>query len=69
MMISYLTQDSVLDETGFGIYAINNDEYEFWDTTVIIDFNTKTIYELGSDIQVNWDLFVAAYRPVLMEQI
>jgi len=69
MMISYLTQDSVLDETGFGIYAINNDEYEFWDTTVVIDFNTKTIYELGSDIQVNWDLFVAAYHPVLMEQI
>ena len=69
MMISYLMQDSILDETGFGIYAINNDEYEFWDTTVVIDFNTKTIYELGSDIQVNWDLFVAAYHPVLMEQI
>jgi hypothetical protein len=68
-MISYLTQDSVLDETGFGIYAINNDEYEFWDTTVIIDFNTKTINELGSDTHVKWDLFVAAYRPVLMEQI
>jgi hypothetical protein len=62
-MISYLTQDSVLDETGFGIYAINNDEYEFWDTTVIIDFNTKTINELGSDINVNWDAFINAYAP------
>jgi len=69
MIISYLMQDSVLDETGFGIYAVNVDDHEFWDTTVVIDFNTKTIYELGSDIQVNWDLFVAAYRPVLMEQI
>ena len=63
MMISYLTQDSVLDETGFGIYAVNVDEHEFWDTTVVIDFNTKTIYELGSDLHVKWDAFVNAYAP------
>lgn len=63
MMISYFMQDEVLGETGFGIYAINNDEYEFWDTTVIIDFNTKTIYELGSDIHVNWNAFINAYAP------
>jgi hypothetical protein len=62
-MISYLTQDSVLDETGFGIYAVNVDEHEFWDTTVVIDFNTKTIYELGSDLHVKWDAFVNAYAP------
>jgi hypothetical protein len=69
MMISYLIQDSVLGETGFGIYAVNVDEHEFWDTTVVIDFNTNTIYELGSDLHVKWDLFVAAYRPVLIGQI
>ena len=63
MMISYLTQDSVLDKTGFGIYAVNVDEHEFWDTTVVIDFNTKTIYELGSDLHVKWDAFVNAYAP------
>jgi len=45
------------------------DEHEFWDTTVVIDFNTNTIYELGSDLHVKWDLFVAAYHPVLVEQI
>ena len=63
MMISYLIQDSVLEETGFGIYAVNVDEHEFWDTTVVIDFNTKTIYELGSDLHVKWDAFVNAYAP------
>ena len=28
MIISYLMQDSVLDETGFGIYAINGTNYD-----------------------------------------
>ena len=28
MMISYLMQDSVLEETGFGIYAVNGPNYE-----------------------------------------
>lgn len=66
MMISYLTQDSVLEETGFGIYAVNMDDCQMYDTTVVVDFNTKTIYELGSDTHVKWDLFVAAYRPVVL---
>ena len=63
MMISYLTQDSTLEETGFGIYAINNGDYEFWDTSVVIDFNTKTISELGSTIEVKWNEFINAYAP------
>ena len=66
MMISYLIQHSILDETGFGIYAINQDGYDLGEQTVLIDFTNKTITD---NMSVGWDLFVAAYRPVLMEQI
>ena len=69
MIISYLMQDCILEETGFGIYALNGPNYELGDTTVVIDFINKTIYEVGSKSQPKWDLFMAAYRPVLMEQI
>jgi len=69
MMISYLMQDSILEETGFGIYAVQGNNFELGDTTVVIDMEKETVYEVGSDTQVKWDLFVAAYRPVLMEQI
>jgi hypothetical protein len=67
MMISYLIQDSVLEETGFGIYAVNGPNYELGDLTVVVDFNTKTIYEVGSDTHVRWNIFVEAYLPVLMD--
>jgi len=66
MMISYLIQHSILDETGFGIYAIDQDGYDLGEQTVLIDFTNKTITD---NVSVGWDLFVAAYRPVLMEQI
>lgn len=69
MMISYLIQDSVLEETGFGIYAVNGPNYELGDSAVIIDFYNKTVHELGSDIYVRWDAFVNAYAPSLVEQI
>ncbi len=68
MMISYLIQDSVLEETGFGIYAVNGPNYELHETTVVIDFTNKTIYEVGSDVHVRWNAFVEAYHPkVLVE--
>jgi hypothetical protein len=66
MMISYLIQHSILDETGFGIYAIDQDCYDLGEQTVLIDFTNKTVTD---NVSVGWDLFVAAYRPVLMEQI
>jgi len=69
MMISYLIQDSVLEETGFGIYAINGPSYELGDTTVVVDSYNKTIYEAGSDIKVRWEAFISAYSPSLVETI
>jgi hypothetical protein len=53
----------VLEETGFGIYAVNGPNYELGDTTIIVDLLHKTVYEYGSDIKVDWDKFVAAYAP------
>lgn len=61
MIISYLIQDDVLGETGFGIYATNNTNYDLGDQTVIIDFVNKTVTDIHP---VNWDKFVAAYSPL-----
>ena len=66
MMISYLIQDSVLEETGFGIYAIQGTNFELGETTVVIDINKETIYEAGKDLQVDWQLFINAYLPALV---
>lgn len=63
MMISYLIQDSVLEETGFGIYAVNGPNYELGDTTVVIDSYNKTVYEVGSTTRVRWESFIEAYAP------
>ena len=45
MVISYLIQDSVLDETGFGIFAISRDQIDTldnWGENVVIDVNKGT---------------------------
>ena len=61
MIISYLIQDSVLEETGFGIYAIDNDGYELGETTVLVDFTTNTVTD---NLSVNFDAFINAYAPL-----
>jgi len=61
MMISYLIQHSILDEHGFGIYAVNGTNYDLGEQTVVIDFVNKTITD---NVPVKWDLFVQAYKPV-----
>lgn len=69
MMISYLTQSSVLEETGFGIYAIKGTDFDLGDLTIVIDVAKETIYEAGRDLQVDWNLFIKAYIPVLTETV
>ena len=62
MMISYLMQDSILDETGFGIYAISNDgSLDLGEQTILIDFTTNTVTD---NVSVAFDKFVAAYSPL-----
>lgn len=67
MIISYLIQDQLLDQHGFGIYAISDVSEELGDETIIIDINQEIVIDEGN--KVDWDLFVQAYRPkVLSEQ-
>jgi hypothetical protein len=58
MMISYLIQHSIMDETGFGIYAIVGDNYDLGDQTVIIDFTDNTVTD---NVSVDFDKFILAY--------
>jgi len=67
MMISYLIQHNVLDETGFGIYAVNGENYDLGEQTVVIDFTNKTV---TYNVPVEFEAFINAYAPkVLVEQI
>jgi len=68
MMISYLIQHNILDETGFGIYSINNvGSMDLGEQTVIIDFVNKTITD---NVSVDFEAFINAYAPrVLTEQV
>jgi hypothetical protein len=68
MMISYLTQDSTLEETGFGIYAVNGPNYDLGEFTVVVDFYNKTVYEVGSNIPVRWRDFINAYSPKVLAE-
>jgi hypothetical protein len=43
MAISYLLKDSILDETGFGIYACNPNDLGFMDHPILIDLTNNTI--------------------------
>ena len=63
MMISYLMQDSILDETGFGIYAVNGSNFDLGEETIVIDMIKETI--IDNNIPVEWDLFIQAYKPTL----
>jgi hypothetical protein len=53
-------QYNILDETGFGIYAINDANQDLGEQTVIIDFVNKTVTDIHP---VTWDNFIQAYMP------
>jgi hypothetical protein len=66
MMISYLMQHNILDETGFGLYAIGGNSYDLGEQTVVIDFTNKTVTD---NVPVEWEAFINAYAPkVFAEQ-
>jgi len=62
MIISYLIQDSILESTGFGIYAINDVSADLGDQTVIVDIIQEVV--IDGNVKADWDLFVQAYKPV-----
>jgi hypothetical protein len=65
MMISYLTQHEILDETGFGIYAVQGDNYDLGEQTVVIDFVNKTVTD---NLPVLFDAFINAYAPKVLAE-
>jgi hypothetical protein len=66
MIISYLIQHNILDESGFGIYAIEGDNYDLGEQTVIIDFTNKTIID---NVPVDFEPFINAYGPRIITSI
>jgi hypothetical protein len=65
MMISYLLQHNILDETGFGIYAINGTNFDLGEQTVVIDFTNQTVTDIHP---VDFQDFVQAYGPKLLTE-
>lgn len=63
MMISHLIQHSILDETGYGIYAITGNNYDLGEQTIVIDFSNQTVTD---NVSVKWDRFISAYAGVLV---
>jgi hypothetical protein len=60
MIISYLLQHNIHDETGFGLYAVHGDNFDLGEQTVVVDFVNKTIID---DVAVDWEAFINAYAP------
>jgi hypothetical protein len=65
MIISYLIQHNILDETGFGIYSVSSDNYDLGDQTVVIDFVNQTVID---NVPVKFDAFVNAYAPQVLTE-
>ena len=61
MVISHLMKDYVLDETGFGIYAISRSEIgnQLFDKTVVLDLVNNLLTDLddGSTIELYGKVF------------
>lgn len=63
MIISHLIKESILDETGFGIYSITGNNYDLGEQTIVVDFTNQTVTD---NVSVPWDKFIAAYSGVLV---
>jgi len=61
MAVSHLLKDSILDETGFGLYACNPNDLGFADHPILIDLTSNTITdETGSH---DLDSFINYHLP------
>jgi len=61
MAISYLLQDQLLDETGFGIYACDPNDLGFMDHPIIIDLTNNTIEDDTGNHDI--DKFINYHSP------
>jgi hypothetical protein len=63
MAVSYLMQDSILDETGFGLYACDPKTHmQYCDHPILIDLTNNTISHDGVDHK-DIDSFIAYNLP------
>jgi len=71
MITSYLIQHNILDETGFGFYAVHPGNTDLGEQTVVIDFPNRTIIDCDNgSVPVDFEAFINAYAPrVLTEQV
>lgn len=61
MAVSYLLKDSILDETGFGLYACNPNNLGFADHPILIDLTNNTISDETGTHEIN--SFVNYHSP------
>ena len=61
MAVSYLLKDSILDETGFGLYACNPNDLGFMDTPILIDLTNNTISDETGSHEI--DSFINYHLP------
>jgi hypothetical protein len=45
MAVSFLLNEAVMDETGFGLYACNPNDLGFMDHPIIVDLTTGTVHD------------------------
>jgi hypothetical protein len=60
MVISHLMKEQILDETGFGIYAIGRDDIgKGLDKTVVLDLLSNTLTDLdnGNSVELYGEVF------------
>jgi hypothetical protein len=61
MAISYLLKDSIMDETGFGLYACDPNDLGFMDHPILIDLTDNTITH--DDVEHKIDNFINYNLP------
>jgi hypothetical protein len=62
MAISHLLKDSILDETGFGLYACNpNTALDYMDLPILIDLTNNTINDETGSHEI--DSFINYHLP------
>ena len=62
MAISHLLKDSILDETGFGLYACNpNTALDYMDLPILIDLTNNTISDETGSHEI--DSFINYHLP------
>lgn len=53
MAVSHLIQDSVMDETGYGLYACSPNDLGFMDTPIVIDLTNNTVSDDSGTHSIN----------------